>query len=390
MNILKNTAAFGVCLLVILSSVALGEPNEFFIQVKNPLSQNRACETISINLTSSDSLRQFSSSKKLAVYDEMRQKFILCQTIDNDGDGKNDELIFQADFKPMQSQVFSIKDGNNAPQFDLTNRTNAMFVPQRKDDFAWENDKIAFRMYGPELQRTELTSSGIDVWVKRVKHPVMENLYTKGDQYYHKDNSEGFDFYSVGQSLGCGGLGTWYDNKVLQSENFVSWKIISNGPLRSIFELTYKPWNLGAKTSGEKKRITLDLGSNFNKIQSTFDSDINDVILAVGIVKTANGGNAVFSDDKTTLTYWANPDPNNGTIGCAVILPKTAARNQSAVTDNQNILLAKLSDANSITYYTGACWSKSPDFNSEEKWLTYVKNKALLIENPLKIEVLTK
>lgn len=27
------------------------------------------------------------------------------------------------------------------------------FVPERYDDFAWENDKIAFRMYGKSLEK---------------------------------------------------------------------------------------------------------------------------------------------------------------------------------------------------------------------------------------------
>ena len=46
------------------------------------------------------------------------------------------------------------------------------FMPQRKDDFAWENDRIAFRVYGPSLERTGEISSGIDVWCKRVRQPA--------------------------------------------------------------------------------------------------------------------------------------------------------------------------------------------------------------------------
>ena len=29
------------------------------------------------------------------------------------------------------------------------------YVPERKDDFAWENDKIAFRAYGKALRKTK-------------------------------------------------------------------------------------------------------------------------------------------------------------------------------------------------------------------------------------------
>ena len=45
-------------------------------------------------------------------------------------------------------------------------------VPRRFDDLGWENDKMAFRVYGPQLR--DLTEdSGVDVWSKRVDEPVV-------------------------------------------------------------------------------------------------------------------------------------------------------------------------------------------------------------------------
>ena len=46
-------------------------------------------------------------------------------------------------------------------------RVHVRFVPERKDDFAWENDLIAFRAYGPAL-RYFPEDSGFDAWPKRV------------------------------------------------------------------------------------------------------------------------------------------------------------------------------------------------------------------------------
>jgi hypothetical protein len=363
------------------SFTVLGDTSQIKVKVINPLDESRDSETVSIDLKTLPYQIQNPS-----VYSEQSEKFILCQAVDNDGDGKNDELIFQANFGPGEAQVFNISEGNGVPEVNVVERTNAMFVPQRKDDFAWENDKIAFRVYGPELQRTELNSSGIDVWVKRVKYPVMKKMYSKGHDYYHSDNGEASDFYTVGESLGCGGLGAWHDNKLYRSENFTNWKIITNGPIRSVFELTYKPWQVGDETSGETKRISLDLGSNFNRIESRFDADVNNAVLAVGIVKSTNGGKATFGPDKKWLSYWQNADGGNGSIGCAVILPAEAARNESVTADNHNLLLGRLNDLDSIVYYAGACWSKTPEFNSQEKWLKCVQKKVRLIENPLKVE----
>ena len=61
---------------------------------------------------------------------------------------------------------------------DVTPRAYARLVPERKDDLAWENDKVAFRVYGPAL-RSGPEDSGIDVWCKRVARPVIDKWYVR-------------------------------------------------------------------------------------------------------------------------------------------------------------------------------------------------------------------
>ena len=97
------------------------------------------------------------------------------------------------------------------------------FVRERFDDFVWENDLVAHRMYGPALEtaaKEPLVSSGIDTWVKRAHRLVVNDWFMTGD--YHRDQGEGADFYGVGKSRGCGGLGLWAGGKLNVSKNFVS------------------------------------------------------------------------------------------------------------------------------------------------------------------------
>jgi hypothetical protein len=54
-----------------------------------------------------------------------------------------------------------------------TPRAFARFVPERKDDFAWENDLVAFRTSGPAL-RPGPENSGIDCWFERVPDPIVD------------------------------------------------------------------------------------------------------------------------------------------------------------------------------------------------------------------------
>ena len=99
-------------------------------------------------------------------------------------------------------------------------------VPERYDDIAWENDRIAHRMYGPALNSPaaggeRLRGSGIDVWAKRVKYPIIDRWYAKGHDQFHKDEEgEGLDLYSIGGSRGAGGTGIWDGSKALDVRQF--------------------------------------------------------------------------------------------------------------------------------------------------------------------------
>ena len=85
-------------------------------------------------------------------------------------------------------------------------------VPRRVDDLAWENEHVAFRVYGPDL-RESTEDSGVDVWTKRVAQPIVFKWYQgsfDGSINYHEDTGEGFDGYKVGNKRGCGGTALWY------------------------------------------------------------------------------------------------------------------------------------------------------------------------------------
>jgi len=350
------------------------------IEVTNPLDESRF-ETISVDAAKLKSFRYATP----AVYCEDLKKFIACQMIDNDGNGTNDELVFQAEFKARQVLKFDVVEANVVNEVEVLDGAIANYIPQRKDDFAWENNKIAFRMYGQELQRTELVSSGIDVWVKKAERPVMLELYKK--DIYHRNNPLGIDFFKVEQTLGCGGLGVWQNGRLLMSENYSDWKIIANGPIRVIFELTYKPWDIGdGRKIGEVKRIALDRGWNFNRIESKFDSDVADNTFAVGIVKCERGGVATYGVENEYLSYWQEPAKKFGTIACGVVLTKDAMTYKTAEDQKNNMLLAK-AKKNSVVYYAGAGWNKDPEFKNETKWILQLRKLKRQIQNPLKVEI---
>jgi hypothetical protein len=248
------------------------------------------------------------------------------------------------------------------------------FLPQRMDDFAWENDRIAFRMYGPALERTGEISSGIDVWVKRTRRPVIEKWYYQAD--YHEDHGEGLDMYKVGPSRGCGGTGIWRDGKLCVANNFLSWHIVECGPLRAAFELTYAPYDVGGVRVRETKRITLDAGSNLNRIESRLDwgwDAPEELQLAVGIVRREGGGSLERAQDNSWMAYWEPEQSGNGTIGCGVVMTSAAKLRE---TKEESFLEATIHRGVPLVYYAGASWSKSGDFPDKATWVKYVSEYA--------------
>ena len=82
----------------------------------------------------------------------------------------------------------------------------ARFVPERADDFVFENNLIAGRFYGKALEGNP-TSPGVDIWVKLPGKLVADEWYAgamQDPEYYHH-NHGGKDCYKVAVSLGGGG-----------------------------------------------------------------------------------------------------------------------------------------------------------------------------------------
>ena len=300
-------------------------------------------------------------------------------------EGTDSVLLFQADFKPHQTRTFilSLESGQAA---SFQSRVFGRFVPERKDDFAWENDRIAYRMYGPALQADGEISSGVDVWVKSTDSLVINRWYQPGFNYHH-DHGQGLDGYKVGPSRGCGGLAVWQGGRLWPSKNYTSWAMRENGPLRVSFDLGYAPWQAGPLVVGEQKNITLDSGQNFNRFSSRFDWDgqAEAMDIAVGIVKR-NGGEFRSDVAGGWMAYWEPEMEPNGHTACAVVLPPGSAF-RMVETDDHYLLLQTVGRGGELSYYAGAGWSKSGRFDASDDWFDYVADFAADLKTPIQIQI---
>lgn len=312
------------------------------------------------------------------------------------------ELVFQHDFAAGEkSAVFTVeKIDAVAPVFPT--KTFVRYVPERLDDFAWENDKIGHRTYGPALAapaapgsgKEVLVTSGLDVWCKRVSYPIVDRWYNKGHDHYHKDEGEGMDMYQVGPSRGCGGTGVWDGKALYVGRNYASWKVIANGPIRTVFELTYDAWNVAGAKVSEVKRFTVDAGHNLDQIDSTFTvagGAPDEFTVAIGLNKTPadKGQDAKIhltpNPANGSLTQWV-VQKTNGDLGTAVIVPSGSFKGFAA-DDRNELVLAKVTSGKPLRYFVGAGWSNAGEFKSQADWNAYVAACAARAAAPVKISV---
>jgi hypothetical protein len=266
-------------------------------------------------------------------------------------------------------------------------------APERKDDFAWENQYVAYRVYGPALEATGEITSGIDVWSKRVPNLVIDRFYkhdAEGQRThnpklsYHVDDGVGLDSYLVGPTRGCGGTAVLSDGKLWVSKNYTHLKMLSNGPVRFAFELTYAPWNANGVEVTETKRITLDAGSRLNKIESTFTFNSAATIDAIAGLAIHKGADFSTLADGHILSVWDTPqDQTAGRIATGMI---EAPGQQAKATqvDGQGLLVFPVHSGQSFTYYAGSGWSKA-DMPTQAAWDAYLQGRLLALEHPLQM-----
>lgn len=381
-------AAVAAGALLSASVAAQGAAAPLTVRAENTLAIARPDETIGVPWREVQAQLPGAAAGEVRVRSAGAEQEIASQVVDDDGDGRPDELIFQSSFTPREVKTFIVERG--APMRAAPHVYATHTVP--RDDIAWESDRIAFRTYGRGLWKVDsLDSSGIDVWVKSVRDLIVDKWYAKGHDAYHRDTGEGADFFDVGESLGAGGTAVWYDDSLYRAHNFTGWRIIANGPIRAIFELRFAPWSAGPVRVTETKRVAIDAGQNLNRVVSTFDvQGAAEAPIAIGLVKRAGMvGSESTARPWAWLTGWGPVDPKNGghgDLGTAVLLPRERVHEWKE-TDNHYLAIVPVKGSEAVTYYIGAGWTGSRDFRDVEDWWRYLDQAAQRIASPIAVTI---
>jgi hypothetical protein len=316
-------------------------------------------------------------------------KELLSQAVDTDYDElrKPDIVIFQADFKPNETRTFVVSAGKKHEYTKDDFKAYGRFVRERFDDFAWENDLIAHRTYGKALitwKGEPLTSSAIDIWSKRTSKLVINDWYMVDN--YHADAGEGMDDYSAGATRGCGGSGIWANNQLYVPSNFVDSRVLTNGPIRVMFELVYEPFDVNGTKVSEVLRISLDAGSQLDHFQSFYNQSGNaPLTVAIGLKKVKDEQQELNSAHGW-LAIWEPMEKNQGMQGVAAVFDPQQFDKQSEDKQN-NLIVLKAGTAKPVSYWAGFTWDRAGKITSADAWKKYVDEFANGLRSPIDISV---
>ena len=437
-KMMKGITVKSLMMLLALAGSNYCHAQQATIVVNNPTSNPRT-ELISLSMNEVKAKLGNAAPKKGKAYivkNKSGQQ--IGSQITHDG-----YLLIDASVRPHGSATYYVTIGK--PYQQKVWATGALYKI-RKDDIAWENDRCAYRVYGPALQKTGERSFGTDVWVKNTPDTVVYERYIKdmngnikGDKIdakvralqkqekseknkakaaalakqikalqaeskevdiltsFHLDHGNGLDPYRVGATLGLGAPSLMMGKNQVLPYCYKDYRILDNGPLRFTVELTYNPSTVGdMKNVVEHRIISLDKGSNFNKMTVWYDGLTTPTDFATGFpIHEEDTESKTFAKDYVS---YADPtdniEVNNSQVFVGVLFPEGIDNTYYQLFDKKHDgatghalgLKRGLKNQEKYSYYFGAAWSKY-DVKSYAEWQIRIKEYLDALKTPLGVEV---
>lgn len=278
-----------------------------------------------------------------------------------------------------------------------TQRVYGRFVPERKDDFAWENEYAAYRLYGPAL-RPENPSNGVDIFMKNTPTFVLDTFFYNYVNYhipYHVQHGIGFDGYKVAHTTGCGGLAVVVNDTLYVGDAYDRWEILEETPTKFRFRLHYDSLNIAGNIFREELTVTACAGTPLNRAEVILTpyGEFSFISLRVGagLYLHDSIGEYHFLTDEHAITYTetALSDPgavrlnrkwydntNLGQTHEAIIVPGST----QSIIANTAVALVDYTPGKKLTYWFGGCWNRWTDgkqsFPTHEMWTKTIKKEA--------------
>lgn len=291
-------------------------------------------------------------------------------------------LIFQATVPAGETVEYTVTTGERE-EYEML--VYSRYVPERADDYAYENNLVAGRIYGPAL--ADPRTFGPDIWLKCTDRLIIDEWYAKAD--YHHNYGDGMDCYKVANTLGGGALAPYVGNKIILGDNWASQERICNGTVRTKAVFEYAAFDVDGKKVSAVKEISLDANTRFLKTSTWFDAaDMQDIPVVLGavlhdVVARTDGDHYIAFTEKASDT----PDPDrDGNISVGLVVDAAEQGVEAGTMDGHAVLKAVAVSGKRFDVWTGSGWSQG-GVESPEAWAQMVKDFAYAQAHPLKVTV---
>ncbi|WP_299576967.1 DUF4861 domain-containing protein [uncultured Sunxiuqinia sp.] len=417
-----------IYLLFVAGLFSCSTPNNQ-LTMKNPMDTDRPDETILIERV--DLEQKFGKIEAgLAPVLKRNGQLVPTQADDMDGDGYWDELVVNLDFLANETITLQLEFIAVADYPDFEKRTNVRlgivqedhsfkevdqyFAPQGLDGFPtiaqgesvnWENDKMGFRNYF-DCRNVK------DLFGKLQPGLIIDKIHTPEMGDYHKLADWGMDVLHCGSSLGSGGLAMLENDSLfrLGSTDVYEYQKVVEGPIRSVFDLKYKGWDVAGQKLDAVERISIYPGKYWFQSDVTVTGYTGQKQLATGIVTSLLKNEPYSFDAGKNFAAIATLDVqslNQDELGMAVMVPKdeltaidrttdinffkegyqtVPAKNFSHVISETYYVAQKLANEQPARHYFFAVWGlENPKWKEIDHFKSYINEEAEKLSHPIDV-----
>ena len=344
------------------------------IIVSNDSELSRKAQTIELNLSDIKGV----TAENAVVTDA--EGIQIPSQIYTDAEGRT-LLLFQTDVNAGETVEYVVRPGERAV---FGTRAYSRYVPERLDDYAWENDLVAGRIYGPALSSPR--TFGCDIWLKCTDRLVIDDWFKKMD--YHHNYGEGMDCYKVANTLGGGAVTPYVGEKLIIGDNWATQEHLTDGPIRTKAYFTYDAFDVAGQKVSATREISLDANSRFVQSTTWFSAQTQELPLALGAIQhdvldRVDGTNWIAFTEVASDTKQPEID---GNISIGLVLSPELSAEGTATLDGHAVIKTTAKCGSPVTVWTASGWSQG-GVESPQAWTALVQDFAYAKAHPLKVEV---
>ena len=395
-------------------------PEQFQVSVTNPLNLLRKDVAVQLDINSIKEKHPDFNPNAIIVLNEGDE--LPSQTEDVNGDEKPDRIVFLTNLNPGEKQNVTVRYTKVGIKIrEYKKRTQAVLgrkveyklvkgeytggrfqnVDSAKvpaDHFAhdalyriegpgWESDLITYRFYLDSRNRN-------DIFGKKVHELVLQkigvnDLVSNSQESYTKMLDWGMDIFKVGESLGIGSIGMWYDNKVytVSKTDSVICIIATNGPIRSDIYTKYYGWQVGKGKYNLFSNLSISAGSRLTKTDLQLTG--GEANFCTGLAKHENCEFMKSGNENLQWGYialYGKQSLSGDNLGIAVFF-----KNSDLIksTDDKDSYIVVLKPSNGkLQYYFAAAWEEEPGgIKNKDEFLTYLNETIEELNDPVEVNI---